>query len=844
MNTTCKHFFMAALLLSASIMPPLAQASQEPTLETMLTPELQQKFLAHHATDILEQYFEQVMDQLNNIDCLLQDIAYNMSKNASLRIKNKAQTLEKIKALRETINKIRSQAYADRDLQLIYELNVVTTNIILVIQDALKNGLTTFDVKKLAHSQEIFSKSVTIEDIVTHIQRNNTLLQNLESLSNNLGLKWYNKSYRILKTCIVTPAKALALPAYVLGATAASAICLWYYFGGNRPSWLRNKIGYPLASDNNFELDPQLKQGLVGVCTNSISGLYPENKVPAETIIELSQGIEQLSSQQATGWFGQAEEKLFRLINKRYIIGYFALDYGTKAAKWLFPTLGDKIAEKLKKVDNFLMGGAYKDRQVGDIILHSNVTFDDYIGHENAKAYGRMLCEYLQHPEKFDRDGTQPTTGMLLYGDTRTGKSFFIQALQGEIEKAVGDNIGLRLWKVPSSMILKFGIEPIMAEARRTAPCIVVIEEIDLLGLQRVQNAERLSQFMTTMSSCLDDNQLDKVVIVIATTNKKENLEPALCRKGRFGMHIYFDYPTFEERKLYIEKELSKAACNLDRINTDKLARETEGCSFEDLGSFIKETFRKAKIDHLPVSQATLEQSIDEIVREISRNAVSLTEEQKNIAAANLAGAAITNLLLGCKAYASKVTLCDVAAHIEEEIAILKHYRKDVNGKDAEKQEPIEHGKLFVNHDYDVKGIETREDLIKQCKVALAGHIAEELVVGSCGYTYHKADRQMALAIAKSLVFKGLNEDSLSKKKRNELLEKADDLVEHCEKEVKELLEQHTTELNAIIKALIEKNTLSHRELRTLIFGEQDVIEHLDGQSLLSELLPNNNEAL
>lgn len=807
------------------------------TLASMLAPQEHDDLFANNAANMLEPYFEQVMNQLNNLDCLLMDVANNISKNASLHIKNKDQTRDKIKALRENINKIRSQAYAEIDTLLIYELSMVTTNVILVVQEALQNGLNTFDMRKLAQNQEIPSKAITLDMLGDLIQRNDALLQNLESLSNNLGLNWINKTYRFLKKCVVTPAKALAVPAFAAGAAAVSVGTVWYYFGSNNPSWLRDKIGYPMTSDN--ELDIQTRRGLLDVCTNAIGTQFPDNKVPAETVLEIAQGIDHLTNTHASGWVGHAEQKLFRLQNGRYVIGSYLLTGGLLTAQWLFPTIGATVAEKLKKLDNFLMGGAYKDRQVGDVILHSNVTFADYIGQEHAKKYGRIVCQYMLHPESFDRDGTQPTTGMMLDGDYRTGKSFWIQAFQGELEKTLGD-IGLRLWKVPSSLILKVGIEPIMAEARRTAPCIVVIEEIDLLGLQRVQNAERLSQFMTTMSSCLEDNQLDKVVIVIATTNRKENLEPGLLRKGRFGMHIHFDYPTFDERKLYIEKELNKAACNLDRINTDKLARETEGCAFEDLGSFIKETFRKAKIDHKPVSQQTLEESIDEIIREISDNKVRLTEEQKNIAAANLAGAALINLLLECKAYASKVTLCDVTAKIDEEIAFFKHYRKDAEGKDADKQEPIEHGKLFVNHDYDVKGIETREELIKQCKVALAGHIAEELVIGSCGYTYHKADGQMAWAIAKSLVFKGLNENALSKKKRNQLIEDAEALVELCEQEVKELLEQHKTELDAVIKALIEKSTLSHRELRTLIFGEQDVVVELDGNDLLSEWLPTD----
>ena len=146
-----------------------------------------------------------------------------------------------------------------------------------------------------------------------------------------------------------------------------------------------------------------------------------------------------------------------------------------------------------------------KNRAVDNLSDKSEITFDSIIGQEDAKKYGHELCEYLKNPEFFDRTKVAPSTGILLFGDTRTGKSFYISALQGEIQKALGKD-SFKVLKVSFEEVIKVGIHDIMEYARTLAPMIVVIEEIDLLRLQRVGDTKLLAEFMTAMSSCLQDN--------------------------------------------------------------------------------------------------------------------------------------------------------------------------------------------------------------------------------------------------------------------------------------------------------------------------------------------------
>ena len=154
----------------------------------------------------------------------------------------------------------------------------------------------------------------------------------------------------------------------------------------------------------------------------------------------------------------------------------------------------------------------------------------------------------------------------------------------------------------------------------------------------------------------------------------------------------------------------------------------------------------------------------------------------------------------------------------------------------------MEHGKIFANYDHDMPGIEGRDEKLKQCKITLAGHIAEALLLGSCGYGYHPHDKQAALDIAKSIACGNLDLATLPNKIRNQYYDAAFDLMNGCEKEVTALLEEHRNELVAVMNELVAKLTLDSHQLRKLILGEQAAGEQLDASSLLAKLLKDQPE--
>ena len=183
----------------------------------------------------------------------------------------------------------------------------------------------------------------------------------------------------------------------------------------------------------------------------------------------------------------------------------------------------------------------------------------------------------------------------------------------------------------------------------------------------------------------------------------------------------------------------------------------------------------RAKLYGEIVSQATLEQSIDENIRGISLGEVTLDNGQKQLVAAHLAGHVVASMLLDPHQKVSKVTLRDVANKIKEEFVDESLYRSSRDNK----QTALEHGKIFANHDHDMPGIESKDEKLKQCKIWLAGHVAETLLLGSCGYGYHADDKQIALNIAKSMTYGNIDLTTLPKKMRDQYFDAAFALLDN-----------------------------------------------------------------
>lgn len=466
---------------------------------------------------------------------------------------------------------------------------------------------------------------------------------------------------------------------------------------------------------------------------------------------------------------------------------------------------------------NKSMGGFYalKQDQKDGWMVNPRVDFSGVIGNSEGVMEFQSIVSYLENPERFDGSSNAPEKGWLLTGPTRTGKSFLVEALAGEIKKMyerTGKNPeNFKFFKVQPEWLNSEGsLKALMVEARSLAPCILFFDEIDLLNLQRTGNTVLLHAFLDAMSGALEADP-DKVVIMIAATNSPETMEKALKQPGRLGKRIEFVYPSFTHRKQHLQRKLQGIA-NLGLFNIEKLAYETEGHSYESLNTIIKRASFTALVRNEPLSQYHLEQSFDKDVRNIIPvDDLELPDDERHIIGLRQAGHALSMILLASKNILSKVITKPYLAELKE-VLVWDQYKKNIAPTQKRK-----YGKVFSYHTKDTRNINSYEERIKECKIALGGRAAEKLLLGNAGNSYDNEQEIYAYEIALALVSDGLNIMQFSDKTKREYEQKALALYRQCEQEVYELLAQNKDTLAMIVDKLVESQELTHEQLTEIM---------------------------
>lgn len=494
------------------------------------------------------------------------------------------------------------------------------------------------------------------------------------------------------------------------------------------------------------------------------------------------------------------------------------------------------LEKKLGQAWNFLRGGAYAE-QPNPFQFVPQVDFSHIIGTEEIKRDFEVLIEFVLNAEMFISTGKIPERGYLLTGPTRTGKSFFIEALFGEILRralARGIETSLRFRKVFSYELRGEGntIEMILMIAKMYAPVMLWFDEIDLLSLQRgMGDGKNLQDFLTGMGNSFD-NDPRKLVIIVATTNRPENIELALKQPGRFGKEIRFEYPPAKYRRQYIVTELAKMAMDPAQFDIEALVQKTAGKSFEDLRALIKGATIASWIRKTTFNQELLEEMIDvELRHVIMIDRKELPESEKELIATHMAAKALVQLLLSTGAERlDKVTMKAVMVSLKDEHVWQAYYKDNPKESDEKK---IQYGAVFTKHLYDSANIKSYADIISEVKILLAGFAAEELVFGMSTFKFHENDSATAFKILESLVLKGMDKEKISPYQMSVFMDDIMKLRKETMNEVKELLENHRDELSAIIEALKERSMLSSNDIEDII--NEVETEKLDNQQIAAE---------
>jgi SpoVK/Ycf46/Vps4 family AAA+-type ATPase len=485
-----------------------------------------------------------------------------------------------------------------------------------------------------------------------------------------------------------------------------------------------------------------------------------------------------------------------------------------------------KIAhESWTRLSNSLQG--YDIELQGEYELTSDKTFDDVIGYEEVKQQLRLhILRFLEDPERFTRLGLAPEKGWLFTGPSRTGKSFMIKALYGEVYnlmKALGKEKDFAFKHYHSSVIIKYGIKIITEILQEASPCtIIFIDEIDLLNLQRVGNSPLLANFLTTMSGFMEDKP-DRQVFIIGATNKPETIDKSLRQHGRFGKEIRFDKPNFVERRIYLLKRFDELAIDITKLDVDRLADHTDGCVFEELESMMREAIHWAQAKGLPYTQELFEGALNSAVRNIVMDKpITLAPQEHLLIAVHQMGTALSRILLGSREHVSLVTTRPIVATLKEEMHYQEFYKSDEH-----KQKETIYGKVFTFRVEDSAGIETMQDKITMCKTLLAGYVAEEVMFGASSYSYQPENKFKAFKIAKELACKGIAQSQLSDELNAKITQTAWNMLEEYEQELKKMFEEYKPYLTLLSSWVIEQNVSGDQIVHVLNTDKSEIEEIL-----------------
>lgn len=477
-----------------------------------------------------------------------------------------------------------------------------------------------------------------------------------------------------------------------------------------------------------------------------------------------------------------------------------------------FKVASAQCSKITSQIDDILFGTTKKRSY--ESLTTPDERFSNIVGREEVKTELNKVVEYICSPDKFDRAGIKIERGYLLAGDPQNGKTFMAKALTGEINdalKKMGRNDKMRLFEISTDALISKGIAHYMDLARYHAPCILFLDELDLLRLQRDGDSKLLSEFLTSMSGTLSKDEKSHVII-LAATNKPENLDFALRQHGRFGKMFWFDKPTFNHRITFFKKECEKRCMNIARFNFEELAKQTEGCSFGSLDIVMKKALMLAKFSGNSVTQTHFEKALDSEVKKMIPHGYDVPKEKEEVIAVHQAGKALMNILLAPQKQLSKVTILPITQDLQEE-HVTQQY--NIAGLQSKDQRAIRYGGIFSYNWSDSLNLESQDELKKQCKILLAGNIAQT-VYGLPSPSYDKLDKQEAFKLAKQIVFEGLDQKEIAKAIREDKLTQAYRLVEQYEREIGAELEDNKAWLIATTQALQERKTLSIGELNEL----------------------------
>ncbi|MBV5261027.1 ATP-dependent zinc metalloprotease FtsH [Synechococcus moorigangaii CMS01] len=450
----------------------------------------------------------------------------------------------------------------------------------------------------------------------------------------------------------------------------------------------------------------------------------------------------------------------------------------------------------------------------------TKVTFDDVAGVEEAKTELTEIVEFLKTPQRYTAIGAKIPKGVLLVGPPGTGKTLMAKAVAGEA--------GVPFFSISGSEFVELfvgagaaRVRDLFEEAKKKAPCIIFIDELDAIGKSRASggmmggNDEReqtLNQLLTEMDGFAAG---DATVIVLAATNRPETLDPALLRPGRFDRQVLVDRPDLGGRLKILEIYANKVKLD-DAVNLKEIATRTPGFAGADLANLVNEAaLLAARNQRERVTQADFAEAIERIIAGLEKKSRVLSDKEKKIVAYHEVGHALVGALLPGGGKVAKISI------VPRGMAALGYTL----------QMPTEDRFLM-----------DEREMRDQIATLLGGRSAEEVVFGSIT-TGAANDLQRATDLAERMVTtygmskvlgplayeRGSQNNFLGESMMNPRRMVSDETAKAIDAEVKEIVEAAHDQAIAILRTnrdLLE--TISQKILDTEVIEGEELQELLD----------------
>ena len=430
----------------------------------------------------------------------------------------------------------------------------------------------------------------------------------------------------------------------------------------------------------------------------------------------------------------------------------------------------------------------------------SSVTWDDVAGVEEVRAELMEVVDFLRDPQRFEKLGARVPKGLLLYGPPGTGKTL--------LAKAVAHESGANFYSASAASFVEMfaglgaaRIRKLFQEARKHAPAIIFIDELDAVGAQRTghgfnrEQDQTLNQLLVELDGFENAHQ----VVVMGASNRIQDLDQALLRPGRFDRQMLVPPPDLKGRIAIFEVH-SRGKPLAPGVDLSQIARQTSGLTGAELANICNEAaiFAGRRGDAY-LSQADFDAALERVVAGLQQKKV-LTEKERRILSYHEGGHALMAHLMGAAMELQKVTIVSRGEAL---------------------------GYAFYLPEED-RYLHTKEELIDRMIVALAGRAAEEVVFGRV--TNGAANGlEKVTEIARSMVFEWGMADSVSSRtlradnySLSETTKSLRDqeqasLTDSAYAEAVRLLQKHRAPLDKLATALLEKETLLRDEVVALL---------------------------